>query len=146
MRRPRLGLPTLLFPGTAYLRGGRASKAAKASPRISTNYINFYGYEWYADAILTSKQKCRGRVPSVKPGWTRQMKTGTTQNMLWPSIDKSKLKPPLSMSHSTKAISSHSCSFVDRARRHKRLDTFRTTVTTVITNQTLKQNPICVSL
>jgi len=29
---------------------------------------------------------------------------------------------------------------------HKRLDTFQTTVTTVITNQTLKQNPICVAL
>jgi len=50
------------------------------------------------------------------------------------------------MSHSTKAISSHECNFVDEARRHKRLDTFQMTVTTVITNQTLKQNPICVSL
>jgi len=50
------------------------------------------------------------------------------------------------MSHSNKTISSHYCSFVDEARRHKPLDTFQTTVTTVITNQTLKQNPICVSL
>jgi len=45
-----------------------------------------------------------------------------------------------------KAISSHYCSFVDEARRDKRLDTFQMTVSTIITNQTLKQNPIYVSL
>ena len=66
--------------------------------------------------------------------------------MLLLAIDKSKLKPPLSMSHSTKTISSHECGFVDEARRHKRLDTFQMTVTTVMTNKKLKQTPICVSL
>ena len=50
------------------------------------------------------------------------------------------------MCHSNKTMCGNQCSFVDEARRHKRLDTFQTTVTTVITNQTLKQNPICVSL
>jgi len=66
--------------------------------------------------------------------------------MLWPAINMSKLKPPLSMSHSTKTISSHKCSFFDEARRHKRLDTFRMTVSNVITDNTLKQNNIRVSL
>jgi len=65
---------------------------------------------------------------------------------LWPAIDEPKLKPPLSTSHSIKAISSHQCSFVDEARRDKRLDTFQMTVSTVITNKTLKQNPMYVSL
>jgi len=50
------------------------------------------------------------------------------------------------MSYSTKTISSRSCSFVDEARRHKRLDTFQMTVSAVTTNKPLKQNPICVSL
>jgi len=96
--------------------------------------------------FLTSKQKCRGLGPSVKLRETQPMKTGTIQNMLWPAIDKSKLKPPLSMSHSTKIISNLWCSSVDEARRHTRLDTVQMTVSTVITNKTLKQNPICVSL
>jgi len=50
------------------------------------------------------------------------------------------------MSHSIIAISSHSCSFVDEARREKRLDTFQMTVSTVITNKTLKKKPVYVSL
>jgi len=50
------------------------------------------------------------------------------------------------MSHSIKAISSHQCSFIDEARRDIRLDTFQMTASTVITNKTLKQNPIYVSL
>jgi len=29
-------------------------------------------YEWYAEAILISKQKCRGLGPSVEPGLTRR--------------------------------------------------------------------------
>jgi len=49
------------------------------------------------------------------------------------------------MSHSTKTKRCY-FSFVDEARRHKRVNALQMTVSTVITNNTLKLNPICVSL